>query len=261
MLQRGNYVLRQYQTELDRLYEEIRREQPNLIIALGATAAWALLDTTGIKNIRGAITTTCPRVSALCGRAVKVLPTYHPAAISRSWGDRPVALADLDKAKRHSGTAEIVRPKRELWIKPDLTDLEKFDEHISAATLLSVDIETASGQITCIGFSPRDDLCLVIPFHSAEVPDGNYWRNTDDEIAAWAWVRRWLLAKPCLFQNGMYDITFLWRVYRMAVWAAEDTMLMHHAWQPEMEKGLGFLASIYTDEWSWKQMRKGLKHD
>jgi hypothetical protein len=26
--------------------------------------------------------------------------------------------------------------------------------------------------------------------------------------------------------------------------------------QPEMQKGLGFLASIYTNEASWKHMRK-----
>jgi hypothetical protein len=33
-------------------------------------------------------------------------------------------------------------------------------------------------------------------------------------------------------------------------------MLLHHAIHPEMRKGLGFLGSIYTDEPSWKLMRK-----
>jgi len=32
-------------------------------------------------------------------------------------------------------------------------------------------------------------------------------------------------------------------------------MLLHHAMQPEMEKGLGFLGSLYTNEPSWKFMR------
>ena len=36
----------------------------------------------------------------------------------------------------------------------------------------------------------------------------------------------------------------------------DDTMILHHALQPEMEKGLGFLASIYTDEGQWKRMVK-----
>jgi hypothetical protein len=39
----------------------------------------------------------------------------------------------------------------------------------------------------------------------------------------------------------------------------DDTMLMHHALQPEMEKGLGFLGSVYTDEPAWKFMRA--KHE
>jgi hypothetical protein len=57
-------------------------------------------------------------------------------------------------------------------------------------------------------------------------------------------------------------MTFCWKNYGIPTPApAEDTMLLHHAMQPEMEKGLGFLASVYTDEASWKFMRKGAKHD
>ena len=37
--------------------------------------------------------------------------------------------------------------------------------------------------------------------------------------------------------------------------AGEDTMLLHHSLQTEMEKGLGFFGATYTDEPSWKFMR------
>ena len=37
--------------------------------------------------------------------------------------------------------------------------------------------------------------------------------------------------------------------------AAHDTMLLHHSLQPEMLKGLGFLASVYADEGAWMEMR------
>ena len=61
---------------------------------------------------------------------------------------------------------------------------------------------------------------------------------------------------PKLFQNGLYDIAFLWRAAGIPVKGAlHDTMLLHHALQPEMKKGLGFLASIYADEGAWKEMR------
>src|SRR3569832_2249729 len=54
-LQRGKYVLAKYRPELDRLYTEINKVNPNVIVALGATAAWALLHSTGIKAIRGSV--------------------------------------------------------------------------------------------------------------------------------------------------------------------------------------------------------------
>ena len=62
-----------------------------------------------------------------------------------------------------------------------------------------------------------------------------------------------------VFQNGLYDIAFLWRAYRIKVMGArEDTMLLHHALQPESLKGLGFLGSVYTNHGAWKSERKGI---
>lgn len=262
-LQKGKYVLSRYACELERLYNEIKKVDPNIIIALGATAAWSLLHTTGIKTIRGYITRTNEAVSAKLGKVYKVLPTFHPAAIGRNWSDRPICIADLDKARRESSFPEIRRPQREIWIEPTLLDLATFEQqHILPSQMLSVDIETWNDQITCIGFSPDPSIALVIPFTTMRDKSGNYWNTKEDELTAWEYVRRWLSLRPSMFQNGMYDIQFLLRSYGIKVpLATEDTMLMHHAMQPEFEKGLGFLASIYTDEVNWKQMRKGNKHD
>lgn len=261
-LQRGKYVLRKYEPELDRLFKELADVQPNLIIALGATASWALLRSSGIRAIRGATTTTHPAVSERIGGVHKVLPTYHPAAVAREWSIRPVVVADLEKAKRQSATPEFVRPRRLVWIKPTLQDLADYErDYILPAARVAADIETKQEQITCIGFAPSPESAIVIPFFCE---DGrSYWGTASDELRAWGFVRRWLALRPTTFQNGLYDINFLWRVYGIPVPLAEhDTMLLHHAMQPEMEKGLGFLASVYTDEASWKFMRKGqMKHD
>jgi hypothetical protein len=60
-----------------------------------------------------------------------------------------------------------------------------------------------------------------------------------------------------IFQNGLYDIAFIWRAWKIPVMnAEEDTMLLHHALQPESLKSLGYLGSIYTDEGPWKSMRE-----
>jgi uracil-DNA glycosylase len=119
-LAKGQFVLAQYAPEIDRLYREIRERNPNLIVALGATAAWALLYSTGIKTIRGAVAPTHHKVSAQLGRTYKVLPTYHPAMVLRDYSARPVATADLGKAARESLFPEVRRPKRSDLDRPHL---------------------------------------------------------------------------------------------------------------------------------------------
>lgn len=261
ILQKSKYVRREFQNELDRLYSEIERESPNIIIALGGTASWALLRSTGIKQIRGAVAVVHPSIAERCGRVIKVLPTYHPAAVARQWNLRPIVLNDLDKARRESATPEYTRPSRQIWIKPTIEDLQTFEKlHILPAERIAPDIETKQDQITCVGFATSPSTAIVIPFFTES--GLSYW-SADDEITAWGYVRRWLAMKPSVFQNGLYDMNFTWSRYGIPTpLAAEDTMLLHHAWQPEMEKGLGFLATLYTDEASWKFMRKGgMKHD
>lgn len=260
-LARGQFIHRRYAPELERLYNEVIREHPNVVIALGATATWAFLHTSGIKQYRGAVATSVDSVSERLGFAQKILPTYHPAMVARDYSARPIVVADFTKALRESTSPLVKRPVRNIWLYPTIPDLQRYeDEHIAPSTLLSIDIETKGDQITCIGFAPSPDSAIVIPLFRGE--NQNYWDTRQDELTALNYVRRWCEMKPSVFQNGMYDIKFLWQRYRIPVpLAMEDTMLLHHAWQPEMEKGLGFLATIYTDEASWKFMRKGKRHD
>lgn len=247
---KGKYVRKEYENELTRLGKELLDFQPNVIVALGATAAWALLGTSGIRAIRGAADRGF--------EGFKVVPTYHPAAVAREWTLRPIVIADLMKAKRESAYPDLRRPQRHIWIEPTLTDLAIYEqEHINNAERLSIDIETKGDQITCIGFASDPSSAIVIPFYTeAAGKRNNYWPTAEEELAALDYVRRWC-QRPAVFQNGLYDIHFLWRRYGIPVPNAEhDTMLLHHALQPEMEKGLGFLGTIYTDEASWKFMRK-----
>lgn len=250
-LARGKYVRKEYAPELARLYDEVARFQPNVIVTLGATPAWAFLKTSGIRAIRG--------TTAESFLGYKVLPTYHPAAVMREWTLRPIVLADMMKAKRESEYPDVRRPMREIWVEPSIEDIERFfHEHIEPSPSLSIDIETKGMTITCVGFAPTPKVALVIPFYDPTQLDGNYWRTYEEEMQAWEWVRLFCsLRKRLVFQNGMYDMTFLWRAMGIPCpHASDDTMLLHHALQPEMEKGLGFMATLHTDEASWKFMRK-----
>lgn len=251
-LKPGHYLQTRYYSELERLHHEMRVVKPNVAILLGNTAVWALLKTSGISKIRGTIAG-----STIIG-GLKCLPTYHPAAVLREWSLRPVTVLDFCKARRESAFPEIRRPSRTVYIEPTLDDLESFfEEHLRYADEITFDIETSGDAITCIGFAPSASISLVIPFHDPRKPSGCFWGTLREEEQAWQFVRR-VLALPCpkSGQNTLYDITFLWVKYGMYPNNYEDdTMLMHHALQPESEKGLAFLGSVYTNESSWKLLR------
>jgi len=252
-LNRGKFVRAEYLPEIERLYHEIATIKPNIVITCGATPTWALLHTNGIAKHRGA-PFSCPIPGPIAG--VKVLPTYHPSAVARDWKLRPIVIADLHKAKREAEFPEIRRPRREIWIEPTFKDINTFyNEYMLDCDELSIDIETIGNQITCIGFAPTEVVALVIPFYDPRQKDGNYWRTIEEELRVWDLVRYFCsLDRAVVGQNFMYDMRFLLDSYGIPCPNTNDTMLLHHALQPEMQKSLNFLASVYSDELKWKFM-------
>lgn len=247
----GSFVQARWAPELERLGDEILRHNPNLVVCLGNCALWSLTGGTGVSKLRG---TTLESTLTVTG--YKLLPTYHPAAVLRNYEHRPIVIADLAKAARESTYAEIRRPAREIWIEPTYEDIQTFiTAYVRSCPLLSVDIETSGTRITCIGFAPSADLAIVIPFDDERTASGSYWESQQTEHAIWDLIREVLESPsiPKLFQNGAYDIAFLWRSMKIKVLgAAHDTMLIQHSLQPEMLKALDFLGSVYSDESAWK---------
>lgn len=249
-LSSGKYVLDIYLGELERLRKELIEADPNVIVCAGGTAAWALLSDPRISKLRGSVAES----KLIPGK--KCLPTFHPSYILQGGYDqRHVTILDLQKARRESEYPEIRRPKRLIYTEPLLAELDWFlEKFILPAQCLSVDIETRGERITCIGFAPAINVALVVPFEDLRKPGGNYWGSVEAELAAWAWVRK-VLALPVkkVFQNGVFDMSRLWKTYGIPVVnAEEDTMLLHHALQPESPKGLAYLGSVYTNESAWK---------
>ena len=249
----GWYLREEYFSEVQRLHKELRALRPNVAVLLGATAAWALLGRTGIAALRGSVchSTFIPHL--------KCLPTYHPANVLYEPAHRWVTILDLRKAAKEAAFPEVRRPHRTVYIQPTLADLEwYYENHLRDAVRITFDIETAGDQITCIGFAPDARSALVVPFTDLRRTGGSYWASAADEVAAWAFVRQVLSNDtPKVAQNGLYDIHFLWRGYGIPVKGfQDDTMLLHHALQPESEKSLAFLGSIYTTESAWKLMRQ-----
>lgn len=256
-LAKGGYVRKEFAKELNRLADEIERYNPNLIVALGNTAAWAMLGKTTMKNLRGTVHLSTHTISGY-----KVLPTYHPAAIFRQYSLKPTTVLDLSKAKREASSPLVHRPERHIWIEPTLEDLYEFDRlYIQSCERLAVDIETYRDCITCIGFAPREDVAIVIPFPGFQRARADYWPSLGVQHRVYHFIKEVLRRPvPKVFQNGLYDIAFLLRAWGIGVsGVGHDTMLLHHALQPESLKGLGYLGSLYTSEGPWKQMRERVK--
>ncbi len=260
-IESGKYIRAEFAGELVRLYKEIRDINPNVVVALGNTACWALANLQrppSIKKMRG---------GAFVGvTGHKVFATYHPAAILRDMTLRPIVFSDFAKVRAEAEYPEIRRPSREFWLEPNLEDLARFEhDYILPAERLSVDIETTHRQIEMIGFAPSIDRAIVIPFIDWSRPGNNYWPTFEEEAEAWRFVIRWMsLGIPLLGQNFIYDLTYMWADYGITIGEpragakfppVSDTMLLAHAMQPEMEKGLEFLASLHTSEPRWKFLR------
>lgn len=244
----GKYILPIYTTFLESLRAEPPLLASKLIIALGNTALWAFTGRSGISKLRGII---------LEGPAgLPILPTFHPSAVLREAALRTLLVADLEKARSYlKGLADPDRGKFNLTLNPSLADLPPLLEEARRSPRISVDVETSRGQITVLGFglAPRRAIC--IPFWC---PDTfrNYWPSPKEEAIARRFCQN-ILHLPCpkVFHNGMYDIQYL--LAEGFSWSGpiEDTMLLHHALQPEMQKSLGFLGATYTDEPEWKSLR------
>lgn len=94
----------------DYLWRQIEIIRPEVIIALGAPAAKTLLDRReGIGRLRARWHDFYPGGSGLAGDPIPVMPTYHPAYLLRSPGEKKKAWEDLKMVMARLG---LPIPKR-----------------------------------------------------------------------------------------------------------------------------------------------------
>lgn len=245
----AQYLRPEFFPELDRLQAEIQECSPNLVVACGAKALWALCDTTKVGGMRGAITT---------GRlwSGKILPTYHPAAVLRQWSWRPLLVADLMKAKREARFREFRRPSRQVLFSPTFDEAAEWLRQIvtDPPDLVGADTETRAGQVTMLSLARSESNVLVLPFVDQSKPNWSYWTEREELEIFKLLDQVFRCGAKFVWQNGLYDVQYLWPMTLFPL-IDEDTMLRHHSILPEMQKGLGFLGAAYSSEPSWKLMR------
>ena len=168
-------------------------------------------------------------------------------------------MLDACKAARHDSSPDMPKQRGFLCVPETINELVAwYTTWVEPAPYVICDIETENDTITEVGFAVSDERAICIPFFAR--PNKNYWKTLEEEKQAWEIVRLICETKKLVGQNFAYDMKWLWQ--KMGIRCpgfVNDTMLLHHSLQPEMEKGLAFLASAYTDRPAWKFMRKESK--
>lgn len=256
----NRYLHPERECELSRLRDELRQLKPDLIIALGGTALWALAGDSRITQHRGSFFQT----GNDCGLDTQAtaLATFHPAAVLREWSMRPIVWADLLKARRWLEGTLAAPLKRRIWINPTAAEIANVHSSFTRvpSRLLGIDIETAprAGQLTTFAIGTSEE-CICLPvWDSQTLPNLSHCHgDASSEALTWQWIKRFCaLPNPKVLQNGLYDLQWLLDVMDIRpVNVLHDTAILQHALQPELPKDLGTLGSLYLNEPSWKHMR------
>lgn len=225
------------------LITELNAISPNVIVAMGDPAFKALTQFDSTAKYRGYV---CASNSLNVVR--KVIPTHSPTfSVRGNYINRHLIVMDLRKAKTESEFPELIRPARTLiYDYSSVEEALQWLDYLYEQPEITFDIEVINYEVSCISFSPRPDLGIVIPFgHSDYRSHG--WEELD-ELQLWRGVQR-VLGNPettKVVQNGSFDIHFLLTRCGVEVRGPiRDTMIGHSVMYPELPKGLDFLGSVY----------------
>lgn len=264
LLVKGKHVLPIVQEGIESLKWEIGVVKPDLLIALGNTAMWALTGTWGVMKWRGSQMYSDASIVATGG--IKTVPTIHPAAILREYEWRPTVVNDLRRAASHRYPGPYTNvPEWNFIIRPSfetaMTTIARLgDMVVKQPTWIEFDLETSPVHITCAGLSWSRTDAICIPFC---YKDGRHYWSLEEE-AAIIYALYQLLTHPNCWvrgQNLLYDCQHTYRWWHFVPNVKQDTMLSHHTMFSGMKKSLDFQASLYCDYYEyWKEMHKDLSN-
>lgn len=257
-LYRGKYITRALVDGCALLDKQVEMAKPNIIIALGNTALWSLTGLWGIIRWRGSM--------LYSDRArVKLIPTYHPAAVLRQWSWRATTVNDLRRAGRFRNGEPFPDPGWRFIIRPSYLDvistISRLIERLESGPLrISFDLETRSGHIDCAGLAWSTTEALCIPFMYPSSVDG-YWSAEEEGEIVYALYR--LLTHrnaEVVGQNLLYDSQYTYRHWHFIPAVAQDSMISWHVCFPGLPKKLDYQASMLCDQYcQWKKERGAWK--
>lgn len=227
---------------LEELRVELQQLNPNLVIALGGTALWAMTGKSKMQAHRGSI---------MLGMGFKVIGTYHPAHILYQEGEvkgywnKQIMLFDLKRCKAQSQFKEVKLPTRSLQVCRSSGQLYDFLQRYRNYTKPAIDIEAINCIPICVGIAFTRNEGITIPLWNikgiSDIP-------TADLASIWILLAELLASHDIIGQNFGYDRDKLRRLGLVVRGLASDTMLKAFTINPELPKNLAFNTSIYTEE-------------
>lgn len=230
--------------------ERLGKFRPNVLVPLGEDALRLVTDKTSIQKWH---------LSIFEGfQGIKTIPLLHPEYILKIFKEIPFLTFGAMRVAEESQYSEIPTIKRNFIINPSVDEsLAWIRNAILTARELSLDIETASGQITCIGFSTHPKEAICIATQAKDYSPEAFHR-------LWTGIQQ-LLNSPLekIGQNLIYDTTYLSKYGIRTRNIRHDTMVCQKFLHPELPMGLDTIARLYTKEPYWKDEGKdwGLRQD
>ena len=253
----NRYVKSPVLTGLDRLEADIDLIKPKIILAVGNGVLFALTGKWGIKSWRGSII----EYTSPGGHKCHIIPTYNQTYLNAIWRDRNVAIHDMRKAWEHAiSDKALTPPEYNFIIEPSFGQAASILQNLlnqaeKGPIKLATDIETRGGHIACIGIAWTKLDALCIPLLRAvvtEMPNWqsriHYWREEEEAYIMYRLYK--LLTHPnvqVIGQNFIYDAQYFYRHLHYIPNFHRDTMITQHCMFNIMQKGLNFLATMYTE--------------
>lgn len=235
---------------IQQLKEEIERFRPNIVVALGRHALFALTGLTTIKEFRGYI------LESTLVKGQKVIPTWHPQATNYEYKLTWEAVMDMRKIVKNSTTPDLPKDERHLQAgvsKREFLDymdylIQDFNEPIA------LDIETTCNVFTdIIGLADSPNHAMSLALLSGSKP--RY--RPEEEIEIWRKLGILARTKEFIMHNGLYDYAVLWHKNHILFNHFKyDTMVATHVVWPEVPRSLRFISSICLNVPAWKHTSK-----
>ena len=278
-----NQVLKEEITaNIPNLKARLEEAQPNVVLACGDAALFVMCGEVGITKWRSSILNS---TGVMAG--YKVIPTFTPEQTQAMYAWRFLQIHDIKRAVAESAFPEVRQPQWDFIIRPGFATVMRVLNriHDMAATvpdaprtatnahdayqtttgairpanapetpglveeklLLSGDVETRQGSITCFGiaWSPLEALCIPLLQVGSDV---HYW--TEEEEREIVILLHKLFKHDKIvwtFQNGAYDFQYFARQWGFIPKHSIDTMIQQHTVWTGLQKSLDFQSSLYLD--------------